>query len=677
MQTIQLDPKITTTRIFREGNLYPDDLNLSQRIFKTKFDQIFSVCINPGILSNFSPETNTGPLAVRINSNLVSINAGSAIFKNGYILDLRSPLEVLFDPKQEELIYDYILLLRQIEDVTFQSRYNFATEQVEPVELGIRFELQLHPLSDYQLFSQEELDLSIVLCQLSKQINIGDPTFALSASPIIKRPWFSWEDTQHRSQKGTGRVSSNNPHGMSLLDLESIPGLSYWSLNDLVGIVSTFKNEPNHYGDLVEVTIPNLIIENNVGGYQPATFKLLKGGAHVLSVREGSGTYHNFKYDRVTRTVSVFSPAPISDFLTIKVLVIHAGTVTLQQENEFLLEIEGALENEFMVTDGGVLTNFQGQEFNTQALSGVSNRYDMYVDLYSSLILDPLPIFQTNFDKLGNYPFTEIFLPFTSQLNVALGNFVVPSGLSCKIKIEGKKGGEKVSETLDISNSTFRVPIGTNLINIQTAKIPNQWILTSKSYSSISKIEVESASANLPSHTSLLLTQNLQDRSNLIHLATLEVTNKGTTHKILDTRNQRIGAIKKSSALFQEDFTNPQAFNPETSTFTSDGIYNGIYQSRPIFFPSGTYLLAIDFSTYDYNFPPNVSLTQYDSNDPFQLHGVPFDNNYSKDLYRVYIPNDSYRCVQIVSPQDSGNRLRSLTITMLDKSIYSAGPAPQ
>jgi hypothetical protein len=359
--------------------------------------------------------------------------------------------------------------------------------------------------------------------------------------------------------------------------------------------------------------------------------------------------------------------------LTVKALVIHAGTVTLQQGNEFVLEIEGAIENEYLVTSSSVLPNFADQQYNTQALSGVSNRYDIYSDEYGALVLDPLPIFQTNFFKLSTATFSEVYLPLTGTLNIALGNFVVPANFTVELKIDGKNGSQVVSEIVTITTaSNFTVPAGTDLSSMQTKKFSGQWVRTTKPLTSITKLTVTSASSTLPNETTILITQDLIDKSVLTSLATIEVTNRGTTSKIYDTRVQKIGTPKVSTDLFFEDFSNPVAFNPETSTFeVLNGIYGSMYQSRPIYFLQGSYLLGVCFNSIDFSNPPVVSIGQYDQDIlPTKLQALPFDNSYSKLVYRISIPNDGYRYLQVESPGESGNRLSTLSLNFLTDAPY-------
>jgi hypothetical protein len=679
MQAVRLtNTQILTDRVFHEGNLYPEDLNTVQDIYKSKFDKIFEACITPGIFSTTNPVSNAGPLSVSLSdSTTFQIEPGKAIFRSGYVFELLTATQIAFAVNVDELDLSYVLVVRMIPNVTMETRYNVATEIVEPIELGMAFEIQLLAMNEYQFLSNTDLDYTIVLGEFTKQTDIT-PSYIESTSPITTRPWFTWEDVTHRSLLGTGRASTNNPHGMSMMDLETLPGLSYWTQNGLVGVVSTYQNS-NHYGDLVEISIPPLSIDTNVGGNAPATFTITNGAAHVLSVREGSGTFHNFKYDRINRVVTVYSNAIIAEPLTVKCLVIHAGTVTLQQGNEFILQIEGAIDFEYFVTDSGVLPSFQSQEFNTQALSGVSNRYDMYSDTYGVLVLDPIPVFQTNFYKLSNNAFSEVFLPQTGTLNLALGNFVVPASMSVVLKIEGKNGTETVTENLTVINTgtgaNFTVPVTTDLKALQTTRYPGQWVPTVKSYTSITKISIDSSSSNMPTDTTILMTQSLANKANLIQLATILVTNRGTTSKVYDTRIQKIGVQKVSKDLFYEDFTNPVSFNPETSTFTVlEGIYSSIYQSRPIYFLKGSYLMEVNFNTLDSTNPPDVSISQYDSAGTLTLTPLTFDNNYSKMLYRFEVPNNKYQFLQISSPPDSGNRLASVAINFMTDTPLPAPP---
>ncbi len=213
MQAVRLtNTQILTDRVFHEGNLYPEDMNIVQDIYKTKFDKIFEACITPGIYSTTSPVSNTGPLAVSLaDSTTFQIEPGKAIFRSGYVFELTATTQIAFAVNVDELDITYVLVVRMIPNVTTDTRYNVATEAVEPIELGMAFEIQLMTMNEYQFLSNSELDYTIVLGEFIKQTDII-PAYVEATSPITTRPWFTWEDVNHRSQVGTGRASTNTPH---------------------------------------------------------------------------------------------------------------------------------------------------------------------------------------------------------------------------------------------------------------------------------------------------------------------------------------------------------------------------------------------------------------------------------------------------------------------------------
>jgi hypothetical protein len=669
----------STKRVFREGNFYAGDLNASQDIATQKVDKLAKLCIQPGIFSQTNPISNTGALSVfMVDINTLQIEPGIAIFADGSVFELSASAQFQFDLLADDFATDYYVAIVKIPNQTTETRFNMATETSEPVELGSTFELRLIMQEEYILLNQDELENYIVLTKLFK-VPDPDAKYIINQEGNLGRPWFSWIDTQHRSLKGSGTSSSSNPHGLSFLDLDTLPGMSYWKINGLTGIVSVVDTTDTNYGDVVELTIPPLSISNNVAN-SAASFQLPKGAAYVLSVKEDT-IYHNFKYSRNTRTVTIYPLAPVAATLTVKALIIHAGTVNPKVGSDTILEIEPAIQDELIIFNNSVLANFAGGEINCQTLAGAANLYDFYIDMYGAIVNNPLAILQTSILQIGGGLTQEIALPQNGPLSIALGNFIVPANFTLTLKLVGTFRGKAVQETLSITNvgsgANFKVPINSNLIANNTVKLPGQWVKTAKSYSTLTQISVDSASSTLPVDTTIYFIQDLESISGMVPIAKVNVSSKGQVVSIMDTRNQKVGYGKSSDFLFFEDFYNPISFNPDNSTLKKEsGLSEANYESRPIHFLKGSYLLEIGLDAFDATNPPLVAIAGLNSSATV-LDLLPFDDANEKLFYRVAFDAPVYRKIIISSPVGSGNKLSYLGVDLLtDTPTLDFGGTP-
>jgi hypothetical protein len=657
-----------TKRIFREGNFYAGDLNTSQEIMSKKVEDLARLCITPGIYSIINPLTNTGAFSVQMLDNTtLQIEPGLVVFKDGTIFELTSPAQFQFDLVADDFATDYVVCVMKVPNQVLETRFNMATEGLESVETGNAYEVRFLMQDEFKMLNQDELENYILLAKIFK---LPDPNakYIINQEGNLSRPWFTWSDFQHRALKGSGTATNSNPHGLSFLDLDTLPGMSYWKINGLTGIVSVVDTNESNYGDVVEITIPPLSLSNNLGNSSAASFKLPKGAAHVLSVKEDT-IYHNFKYSKNTRTVTLYPLVPVTQTLTVKALLIHAGTVNPQVGSDTVLEIEPALQDELIIFNNSVLSNFAGGQINCQTLAGAANIYDFYVDTYGAIVTNPIPVLQTSIIQIGGGLTDPISLPENAPLYIALGNFIVPVNFSLTLKLVGTISGQAVQESLVITNGgttiNFNIPANSDLRSTNNTKLPGQWARTIKSFSTITQVVVESASANLPVDTTIYMIQNLGSITGLMPIAKVSVSSRGQIVSIMDTRNQKIGYGKTSDFLFYEDFYNPINFNPDNSTMKKEfGLTEASYESRPIHFLKGAYLLELGIDSFDASNPPQVAVASINEA-PQVLELLPFDDANEKLFYRAAFSAPTYRKVLVSCPSGSGNNLNYLGIDLL------------
>lgn len=245
---------VGTARKVNPGRFYPEDLNLMQEFQQKALENLCGEILTPGIVSNVNPIYNTGSLAVTVLGRQFSVSPGLAIFKDGVQFSLTQresfPMDI---PATQDASYVLVLTKTPIDTAT---RYNTELQITEVVETGWTFSFDVMPVGVFLPKSLLTNNL-ILLSQLLVDISQENYTILYGDEASIARPWFTMVDTLHRSEIGTGVVSPSNPHGLSINDLDGLPGLSFYEQQDIVGVISTYSGGPNHYGDFTQVYIPS------------------------------------------------------------------------------------------------------------------------------------------------------------------------------------------------------------------------------------------------------------------------------------------------------------------------------------------------------------------------------------------------------------------------------------
>lgn len=597
-----LTSSVRYQHIFKAGNLISEDLNDSQ-IIKAELSKALSAkSIQPGIVSVTDPVTNSGSLSVLITGrDTFSLNPGSAVFQDGIVFNLTDLLNFQIDLPTVEVGY-ILALVKTLASST--TRYNKTTEMVDVVEQAYEFKLQLFTTDDFYLTDRYT---TLVMAYVGLQPSPFEGfTFLTSTDPVLNRTWFSTIDYIHRGQVGTGVVSGSNPHGLSMSDLDILPGLSFWQQQGMSGVITNFSGSDLVRGDLVTQTITLHELVNNVSG-GPTTFTLPKGAAKVLMVKEGNSTYLNYTYNSSTRTITCYPVTPIVAGLTVIAIIIHAGTVTKKTGSE--VSVEAPIDGEFFVSENKTWRILNDQDIALQNLAGAANSYELYASELGTVILNPASILRTDIIKIQSTTLETITLENSEVLKFAIYNFIVPTiSWSIKLLVKGLDSNNVVlQEELTFSgDGSVGLPGGLDLtFNYENEVfLPEQWVSTTNKFASITDIQVVNV-LELPTSTSFLITQAVS-LSELVPLALVNLSSKGSIVDLLDLREQKIYSEKINSYIFYEDFYNPLAFNPEKTSSIQNGLVNGLWTSIPVQLMVGNYVFVLHFDTISFTGGSNL-----------------------------------------------------------------------
>jgi hypothetical protein len=334
------------------------------------------------------------------------------------------------------------------------------------------------------------------------------------------------------------------------------------------------------------------------------------------------GTAFNFTYERSSHRAVIYGiptelGIPNISGLYIHCLVIHAGTISVKNGASAVLAIEPPADGEFIVTPNGVVKQLNQTELDLGPLGGVSDTILIKADSTGTVYPDPYPLLQTNLAQLrAAAQFDTIYLQKKSFINYYLTNFVVTNNFVVELRVRGQLDGVYQEEIVRIvgPNSTdaagyrLTVPAGTSLLAAAPDTALTQRCISpgsTKEWTSVTSVEVLSATSDLPVNLGIAMTYTLGDTDS-IPLASVTLTRKGTVQRLADIREQRVFFERQTGDLLYENFHNPVNFDPLWTTYKGRGLSSGQWVSRPLKLKHGTYQVTLNLDAYE-----RTKTTQY------------------------------------------------------------------
>jgi len=224
-----------------------------------------------GIVGTFNPANGGSDLLVNISANVnalqVDINAGMAVFLTGEIIILPTTLPnipIVADNGSTNVCY---LEFTEETDSPVLTRYNTNVDSEVIYPKDLTSYVKFMPLTDYEALTSDQLltkiPLSVVTLNSSGTAATADYTRTVLTT---NRPWFSAQDVEHRSWLGSGTVTTNNAHGLSLNDIVAGDKTLFQLLANYGMVVAKDLAISHVPGHICTVDVPsNAVLQDTTG----------------------------------------------------------------------------------------------------------------------------------------------------------------------------------------------------------------------------------------------------------------------------------------------------------------------------------------------------------------------------------------------------------------------------
>jgi len=508
MRRILLPAPSTLDLLKYERDVYIDEILKRTRLLFSSIDPNLN---RFGIVDSVDPRTSlegdTRPFVVRVNAAdpaTVDVLPGTAVFSSGEVLPISEGafrLPVPGGVGTKSVVYLYFdesevdpVLTRY--DTLSHSRVDFLGSSSSYVRITTR--------AEYDTLSPTDLERTIPLAQITVQevvAGLGTTTELVvdmgNSSLDVNRPWFSVVDLEHRSFKGTGLFSENNPHALSLNDISATDSFTLFQLHlDHGMIVSKDETLAKLPGNLCEEEILAGAIQVDIAG----------------SVTGVAGAYW-FRTDNFpTQILRATDPQKIKDYAPMRIP--RSNIVFLLPRDEYIpgrnifvyytttdscepptelpltsLEFKSKGDREVIISDGLIVDNVVDTVHSFEDAGPTPQRYTVYLD--GEGYFQRYPQTLSCYKKVTDLGFTlqEFDNPMVGRgrLKVALTNAVAGPTLDVSVQITGTSSdGSILTETVSFDSSWAGNPVGS------CSELESQFVFTSNYFSTITNFIVTS-----------------------------------------------------------------------------------------------------------------------------------------------------------------------------------------
>jgi hypothetical protein len=497
LQSINYDTKLNIDDFKFESDSRENDLLQRTKIGIGEYSGIEP---RYGIVDQLDPkdlvETDiTRPLLVKISEVdilRVTVTPGVVICPNGSICHLQNQ------------ITDFELARTNIDDVVVVfleneiiaggesrlSKYQVAakTRYIQSTEI-----LRSALLTDYNnlsLFSLTRKENIVVIAVAKVVSGLSGTELLLDYTNNIypfNRPWFSIVDVEHRNSKGSGLVTSRNPHGTTFNDLSTGEIPFYSQISGVGSILSKDIDLKGRAGyacvEQIDIsryqTDPDGSItgESRFGGMGARYFLLANYPTSVSSMHVANHKSRSIAFDWIKGTkIVVLQPSEITDtnpttytsstiyYNRVNALeipqFINGNKITFGQPNQ---------ESEFIVSGGLSYVTLPNTTVEFEGTGPVARKFKVYLNDTGDLIKFPQVLQNTILlDSVGgDYVSLDVNQFGPAQLSIALADAISSSNLKVTIRIFGTNTSDVViSEDLTFDSSWVSVVLP-NIENLQ------------------------------------------------------------------------------------------------------------------------------------------------------------------------------------------------------------------
>ena len=543
------------SRLQRQHNYYEDEILATRKFLFGNADADPNISASYGIVSASDPTNHlagdTDPLSVSVNLNnqlTVDVQPGFAVFSSGVYLELHDIVRQvsLADTSVNvpNVVYlQYVLDAAPPEPNRFQQSVIPYTIRVgDPLDnLGtVNNEsvlINVVSADTYNQFAASVLADAVPLAVVTMQaVTVGGVVVNqlsvdhTQASYTYNRPWFSPVDLEHRSQIGTGAITTTNPHGTSGNDL-TVGDLSMFQLHTDHGlVVAKDRSIAKVPGYRCTSNITTVSVDDNKGtltGTIDASyielpyFPVRVGRIWVVSTNDTLAGMHVPQTNRVVFPSEI---PPVGEALNVYYTRAEVAEPPLPNNTTF--RTNGPTTQELAVAGGQGLVSLTATEETFADAYQFPMRYEMFMDGEGSLLKTPQVVYcHKRLDDLGTSDTFDIVPYGPAKLIVGLlGAADVPT-LDVQLRVYGTDtNGTTINELFTFTQANWD-PVGT----VPTLPVANTTAVRfSKSpFATLDNITIEARTGDgTGSGVMVWMAQtpysNYDEQADALHIATVD-----------------------------------------------------------------------------------------------------------------------------------------------------------
>lgn len=563
---------------------YQSDVNEKNLLdrFKISFGDKSNSSPRFGVIDQIDPkdlvETDTNrPLLVSrspIDNLRISVSIGTAVCPNGTIVSLNSPI---FDTQLIRTnLDDVIVVFLENELIEFgESRISKFNVPGKVRSIQNPDSLRSALLSSYNNPSvfpstrKENLVVVAVIKVVSSSSTSSGLDLSIDYSNItysFNRPWFSIVDSEHRASKGSGLVTSQNPHGNSINDFSTgaVPFYSqFLPYGKILAKDYDIKGRPGY--SCIEVVSNFSILtdadgtitkESIFGGI--AGTKYIQLAAYPSSVNSFHLVSHKSRaiaYDWIVGTNIIVLPVPevFTESATIYYTRVHAVEPAVSVLGNRITFDSIDDTREIAITGGVGVSSVSTNYIDFEGSGPVARNYKVYLNAFGEYLKFPQVLQNTVLlDSIGTeFVSLDVNQFGPAQLSIALVNAVSSSNLKVVIRIYGTNSQNAVI-TEDLTfDSNWQSVVLPSVENLENLKKTDKVFTTITGYQVVERVSDGSSSKII---VYAEIESGVADRLNDL-MKIIEVNWNGISiSKILDCREFEAflpGYINKYEAIGQ------------------------------------------------------------------------------------------------------------------------------
>ncbi len=469
--------------------------------FKISFGDKSGIENRHGVIDQINPknlvETDVNrPLLVSrstVDNLRISVSVGAVICPNGAVVQLASEI---FDTQLIRTNLDDVLVVfLENELISYGesrvSKYNVPGKVRTIQNPDCMRSVLLTDFNNSSIFPTSRKE-SLVVISVIKVVSSSSTASGLDLSIdytnttySFNRPWFSIVDSEHRASKGSGLVTDQNPHGMSINDFStgSIPFYSqFLPYGKILAKDYDIKGRPGYacvetisnYSILTDVD-GSITKKSRFGGIVGTKYFLLAAyPASVNSFHLQTHKSRSLAFDWIVGTNIIVLPIP--EVFTAPA-VVYYNRVHAAEPSTSVLANRVTFDSvddtrEIAITGGFGVTSSTANYIDFEGSGPVARNFKVYLNASSEYIKFPQILQNTILlDSIGTeFVSLDVNQFGPSQLSLALVNAVASSNLKVTVRIYGTNLQNAVITedlTFDSTWQSFILPAVEDLSNLK------------------------------------------------------------------------------------------------------------------------------------------------------------------------------------------------------------------